>query len=152
MCWGIITELYTDVFADVIDSNSSYARASLYSTVAMSVYTLTAFMSSSIVATLSDSIGRKPILLFSVCMNAFTGIVAGLCKTNWVFITVLGLQGLGYGEVAAGDALIADYQAAVPVGWTGCSDDDIFHQYIFSVLRRSIIVVQEQLPTEGNIL
>lgn len=148
MCWGIITELYTDVFA--VSDSSSYSKASLYSTVAMSVYTLTAFMSSAIVASLSDSIGRKPILLFSVCVNALTGIAAGLCQINWVFVTVLGLQGLGYGEVATGDALMADYQAAVPIGWTGSDDDDIFHQYIFSVLRRSI-VVQQHSPPEGDI-
>jgi hypothetical protein len=134
MSWGIVTELYTDLFDDVIDS-SSYGTAAFYSTVAMSVYSIVGLLWSPVMATLSDSVGRKPIFVLSAGINATSGILMGLIPGNWPFILFVALQGLGGKNAAVGYALLVDYQAAVPCGWSGGDDDDRFHQFVLRFIR-----------------
>ena len=124
LCWGILVELYTELFGDVIDANS-IGDAAMFSTVAWSMYSLTGFVFTPILATLSDSIGRKPVLLYCAIVVGITGIAAGLFPSNWFFISMLCLQGTGAGTVAIGYALLADYEALIPENWTGYTEDDI---------------------------
>jgi MFS family permease len=146
-CWGILTELYSDLFVEVIDKNN-YGSAAFYSTVAMSTYSITGFLWSPVMATLSDTIGRKAVFIISACLNAVSGIFMGLVPSNWVFISMAALQGLGGKNAAVGYALLADYNAAVPLGWTGSKDDDIFHQWLFWIIRLG--AAGPQLSTQGK--
>jgi sugar phosphate permease len=134
LCWGILTELYSDFFDSVVDQDN-YGDASFYSTVAFSMYSITGFVWSPIMATLSDKIGRKYVFVISACLNGITGIVMGLFPGNGVFITMAAIQGLGGKNSAVGYALLVDYLSLSPPGWTGSVNNDNFHQFVFWLIR-----------------
>jgi MFS family permease len=59
-------------------------QASFYSTLAMTLYSVTSFFLSPIAATLSDTLGRKPIFMLAALTDSITGILLGLLPSNWV--------------------------------------------------------------------
>jgi MFS family permease len=74
----------------------------------MSLYSVTSFVFSPLIATLSDSVGRKHVFVLAAVVDAATGIVMGLVPSNWVFIAMMALQGAGDNTMATGNGLIAD--------------------------------------------
>ena len=93
-------EIYTYLFYDVID-NHSYSKASLYSDTAMALYSLSSFFFSPCIATLSDTIGRRPVFLLAAFADSVTFIICGLvpnvqkkrnshrkiCRSSPIFLT-----------------------------------------------------------------
>ena len=73
------------------------------------MYSVTSFFVSPVVATLSDSVGRKPIFVVAALVDGLTGIIMGLAPSNAVFITCMAIQGAGDNSQATGYSLLADY-------------------------------------------
>mmetsp|Transcript_15218 Transcript_15218/g.19745 ORF Transcript_15218/g.19745 Transcript_15218/m.19745 type:complete len:490 (-) Transcript_15218:183-1652(-) len=131
--WGVVVVLYTNFFYDVID-NENYSNASLYSTISLSIYAVISFICSPIVATLSDSIGRKPVIVMSAFTDAYTTIISGLIPSNSVYIAMMGLQGAGDTSQAVGLSLLADCIIGTPKGFYGSEKDIWLSRLIYSLL------------------
>ena len=101
--WGVMTELYSYLFVEVIDpGNYSEVRvlcigsvqaistiwntlqSSYYSTLAFVAYAIVSFFFGPVVSTLSDSIGRKPVFILAAFTDGTLVAILGLCPSNWV--------------------------------------------------------------------
>jgi MFS family permease len=111
------------------------SQASFYSTLAMSVYGFVSFFCSPVVATLSDSIGRKPIMILAAFTDSYTTIISGLIPSNFVYILTLGLQGAGDTSQAVGLSLIADCVSGMPRGYFGSSKDNLMCRTLYGIIR-----------------
>lgn len=132
--FGVVVELYTNLFYDVIDVDN-YSNASLYATAAMSLYSASSFFFSPVFATFSDSIGRKPIFVMAAIVDSLTIIIAGLVPSNAVFISMLVIQGCGDNTYATGMGLLADYVTGTPQGHAGSDDDGWFMRGCYKLVR-----------------
>jgi len=65
----------------------------------VTVYLLTATISGPIYGKLSDLFGRRPIIIFAVCLFLISSVLAGLSQEMWQLILFRGLQGLGGGAI-----------------------------------------------------
>ena len=92
----------------------------MYSTVALSMYSVASFFSSPVVATLSDRVGRKPIFVIAAAADGVSGILMGLVPNNWVFICFYMLQGVGDNSQATGYSLLADCASSITRAWRRC--------------------------------
>lgn len=113
VAFGVFSELYTDIFYDVIDKND-YAEASLWSTVAYTTYAFCSFFTCPILATLSDSSGRRPIMIIAAVNDCLTYTALGFSSTNWGFTLLQGIQGGLDASTAVNYALLADIVEAQP--------------------------------------
>lgn len=134
LCWGIVIELYSNLFNDVIDPGN-LSKASFFSTAAFSVYSATSVFVSPVVSTLSDSVGRKPVFVLAAFMYSLTGIAMGLFSSNWLFVALLGLQGAGDNSLAVGASLLADFVVAAPRGYSGSKEDGYLAQLLYGSVR-----------------
>jgi MFS family permease len=132
--WGILIELYSNLFNDVIDPGN-VSKASFYSTAAFSLYSVTSFFVSPVVSTLSDSVGRKPVFILAAFVYCLSGIVMGLFPSNRLFVALLGIQGAGDNSLAVGASLQADFVMAAPQGYSGSKEDGYFSQLIYGAVR-----------------
>jgi EmrB/QacA subfamily drug resistance transporter len=84
---------------------------------AVTVYLLTATISGPIYGKLSDLFGRRPIIIFAVCVFLIASVLSGLSQEMWQFILFRGLQGLGGGAVfPVALAVVADLYTPVERG------------------------------------
>jgi MFS family permease len=101
----------------------------------MSVYGVVSFFCSPIVATLSDSVGRKPIMVISALTDSYTTIICGLFPSNVVYILMMAMQGAGDTSQAVGLSLLADCVAGTPKGYYGSEKDNWMCQTMYKVIR-----------------
>ena len=99
--FGIYLELYTDLCDYVINPDSS-TKASLISTDAFALYSVCSFLFSPILATLSDSVGRKPLYVLAAICDTISGILCGLLTYDAVFVLMNCLSGAGDATTAIG--------------------------------------------------
>ncbi|HEY6058409.1 MAG TPA: MDR family MFS transporter [Candidatus Limnocylindrales bacterium] len=84
---------------------------------AVTVYLLTATISGPIYGKLSDLFGRRPIIIFAVCVFLVASVLSGLSQEMWQLILFRGLQGLGGGAVfPVSLAVVADLFTPVERG------------------------------------
>jgi MFS family permease len=86
-------------------------------------------------STLSDRVGRKPIFLMAAIVDSATGMLIGLIPNNWVFITMMMIQGAGDNSMATGYSLLADYVVSTPKGHSGSTKDGWFTRTFYRIIR-----------------
>ena len=96
------------------------------------------FIASPVIATMTDSIGRRPAIALAVWVDAFTYLLMGFARENWQFVVLNALQGAGDASYAVFNALMADYCRAVPRGHAGGPDDDRLSRIMHAVLRLKV--------------
>jgi DHA1 family tetracycline resistance protein-like MFS transporter len=77
-------------------------------TTMMACYSLAQFVSSPILGRLSDRIGRKPVLLVSLCCSIVAYLWLAVAPALWMLFAARLLAGAGAGNIAAAQAYIAD--------------------------------------------
>lgn len=132
--WGCFTETSEQLYpTDRLASEGHFGLSK--SSLGMTLLQITGFACVPIVSTLSDSVGRKPVLTISACCTFVTGIVIGLVPKQWVFLLMCTLQGC-FGRLnSVAYALLADFVAVAPVGFSGGASDDLLHRCLFKGLR-----------------
>ncbi|MBD18028.1 MAG: hypothetical protein CMB13_00050 [Euryarchaeota archaeon] len=76
--------------------------------IVLASYTLGQFLFTPILGSLSDRIGRRPIVMFGLLCNTIFFISFGLASTLWMAIAVRFLAGAGNGNIAVTRAYIGD--------------------------------------------
>ena len=76
--------------------------------IVLAAYTLGQFLFTPILGSLSDKIGRRPILLFGLVANTVFLIMFGLASALWMALLVRFLAGAGNGNIAVTKAYIGD--------------------------------------------
>ena len=76
--------------------------------IVLAAYTLGQFLFTPILGSLSDRMGRRPILLFGLIANTVFLILFGLASTLWMALLVRFLAGAGNGNIAVTKAYIGD--------------------------------------------
>ena len=76
--------------------------------IVLASYTLGQFLFTPILGSLSDRIGRRPILLFGLVANTIFLIMFGLASALWMALLVRFLAGAGNGNIAVTKAYIGD--------------------------------------------
>ena len=76
--------------------------------IVLAAYTLGQFLFTPILGSLSDRMGRRPILLFGLIANTVFLIIFGLASTLWMALLVRFLAGAGNGNIAVTKAYIGD--------------------------------------------
>ena len=71
-------------------------------------YTLGQFLFTPLLGSLSDKIGRRPILLFGLISNTVFLITFGLASALWMALVVRFLAGAGNGNIAVARAYVGD--------------------------------------------
>ncbi len=77
----------------------------------MACYSFAQFFSSPILGRLSDKLGRRPVLLASLCCSVLSYIWLGMADTLWMLFAARLLAGAGAGNIAAAQAYITDVTA-----------------------------------------
>jgi len=127
-------ELYSELFTYVIDP-SSVTKAAFYSTLGMSMYSVTSFLFSPVFATLTDTIGRRPIFLLAAVVDSCVGVTSGLAKSNWVYVTCMLIMGAGDNSLATGMATLSAFVTGTPKGFAGSSEDSWFFRQLYYCVR-----------------
>ena len=93
--------------------------------IVLASYTLGQFLFTPLLGSLSDRIGRRPILMFGLLCNTIFLISFGLASALWMAIAVRFLAGAGNGNIAVTRAYIGDIstraQLPVRMGMIGAS-------------------------------
>ena len=76
--------------------------------IVLASYTLGQFLFTPILGSLSDRVGRRPILLFGLIANTVFLILFGLASALWMALLVRFLAGAGNGNIAVTKAYIGD--------------------------------------------
>jgi len=127
-------ELYSNLFTYVIDP-SSVSQAAFYSTLGMSMYSVASFLFSPVFATLTDTVGRRPIFLLAAVVDSCVGVVAGLSERNWVYLVCMLVMGAGDNSLAAGMATLSAFVTGTPHGFAGSDQDSWFFRQLYYVVR-----------------
>ena len=91
-------------------------------TTMMACYSLAQFFCSPLLGRLSDRVGRRPVLLASLCCSIASYVWLGLAGALWMLFAARLLAGAGAGNIAAAQAYI---NARVsPSGITGAAEGD----------------------------
>jgi MFS transporter, DHA1 family, tetracycline resistance protein len=77
-------------------------------TALLAVYSLMALLSAPLWGRLSDSIGRRPVLMGSLAAGALAYIWMGAADALWMLFAARGLAGICAGNIAAAQAYVAD--------------------------------------------
>jgi MFS transporter, DHA1 family, tetracycline resistance protein len=80
-------------------------------TVLLATYSFAQFLSAPLWGRLSDRVGRKPVLLASLCFSFGSYIWLGSASALWMLFTARLLSGAGAGNIAAAQAYISDVTA-----------------------------------------
>ena len=72
------------------------------------VFSIIQFIFAPLFGSLSDRIGRRPIILGSILVNAFGYVLFGLSQSFWVLILARIISGFGSANISAAQAYIAD--------------------------------------------
>jgi len=80
--------------------------------IVLAAYTLGQFLFTPILGSLSDKIGRRPILLFGLVANTVFLILFGLASALWMALLVRFLAGAGNGNIAVTKAYIGDISSS----------------------------------------
>ena len=132
--WGCFTETCEQLYPTDRPAPEGHFGLSK-SSLGLVLMQITSFVCVPIVSTLSDSVGRKPMLAISACCTFVTGIVIGLVPRQWVFLLMCTIQGC-FGRLSSvAYALLADFVAMAPVGFSGGASDDLLHRCLFKGLR-----------------
>ena len=90
------------------DGITDTGRRDLWVGVIISVYSFAQFIFTPILGSLSDRLGRRPILLFGLVMNTIFFTVFGLSGSLMMAILARFLAGAGNGNIAVARAYIGD--------------------------------------------
>jgi MFS transporter, DHA1 family, tetracycline resistance protein len=74
----------------------------------MACYSLAQFFASPLLGRLSDRLGRRPVLLVSLCASVASYVWLGLADQLWMLFAARLLAGAGAGNIAAAQAYISD--------------------------------------------
>jgi DHA1 family tetracycline resistance protein-like MFS transporter len=74
----------------------------------MACYSLAQFFASPLLGRLSDRLGRRPVLLVSLCASVASYVWLGLSDALWMLFAARLLAGAGAGNIAAAQAYISD--------------------------------------------
>src|SRR5690348_15528988 len=74
----------------------------------MACYSLAQFFFSPLLGRLSDRLGRRPVLLISLCASIASYLWLGFADTLWMLFAARLLSGAGAGNIAAAQAYITD--------------------------------------------
>jgi len=77
-------------------------------TMLMACYSLAQFIAAPLLGRLSDSVGRRPVLLVSLACSIAAYLWLGLAGALWMLFAARLLAGAGAGNIAAAQAYIAD--------------------------------------------
>ncbi len=80
-------------------------------TAMMACYSFAQFFSSPILGRVSDRLGRRPVLLASLCCSVVSYIWLGFADALWMLFAARLLAGAGAGNIAAAQAYITDVTA-----------------------------------------
>jgi MFS family permease len=75
------------------------------------------------------------VFVLAALVDSLTGIAMGLFPSNWLFVTLLALQGAGDNSLAVGASLLADFVVAAPQGYSGSKEDGHFAQLLYGAVR-----------------
>ena len=76
--------------------------------IVLAAYTFGQFLFTPILGTLSDRLGRRPIILFGLISNTIFLISFGLSGSLWFALIVRFLAGVGNGNIAVARAYVGD--------------------------------------------
>lgn len=79
--------------------------------IVLAAYTLGQFLFTPILGSLSDRVGRRPIILFGLVSNTVFLIAFGLSGSLWFALIVRFLAGVGNGNIAVARAYVGDISA-----------------------------------------
>ncbi len=74
----------------------------------MACYSLAQFFASPLLGRLSDRLGRRPVLLLSLCASIASYLWLGFADALWMLFAARLLAGLGAGNIAAAQAYVSD--------------------------------------------
>jgi DHA1 family tetracycline resistance protein-like MFS transporter len=85
-----------------------FSATPLEVTLMMACYSFAQFFSSPFLGRLSDRLGRRPILLVSLCFSVVSYLWLGFADALWMLFAARLLAGAGAGNIAAAQAYITD--------------------------------------------
>ena len=107
---GIIFPIIPDLLSEVgIEKNAS---AAFWGGLLSSSYAFMQFVFSPTIGTLSDILGRRPILLLASLLLALDYLLMGFAETIWILFIGRIVGGLAGGTIATGTAYLADISNA----------------------------------------
>jgi multidrug resistance protein len=74
----------------------------------MAVYALVQLLFTPMLGALSDRVGRKPVILFSLLIEAASFVLTGLAGTLPLLFVARGISGLGASNIGSAQAVVAD--------------------------------------------
>jgi|TARA_B100000767_G_scaffold275391_1_gene312124 DHA1 family tetracycline resistance protein-like MFS transporter len=108
--FGIIVPVLPQYLTEV--ANASLSEASALSGYLVVSYAITNFLFSPLLGGLSDSLGRRPILVVSLFFYSISYLLAGFATALWVLFLGRLLTGITSATYATANALIADVSPA----------------------------------------
>ena len=90
------------------DGFTDVGRRDLWVGIVLAAYTFGQFMFTPILGSLSDRIGRRPVIMFGLISNTIFFIAFGLAQGLWFALIVRFLAGAGNGNIAVARAYIGD--------------------------------------------
>ncbi len=77
-------------------------------TILFAVYALLSFLSAPLLGSLSDKIGRRPVLLISIASSALGWLIFASAKSIWVLFVGRIIDGLAAGNITSAQSALAD--------------------------------------------
>ena len=90
------------------DGFTAVGERDLWVGIMLAAYTFGQFLFTPILGTLSDRMGRRPIIMFGLISNTIFFIAFGLSGSLWFALIVRFLAGAGNGNIAVARAYIGD--------------------------------------------
>jgi EmrB/QacA subfamily drug resistance transporter len=105
----LLASLDSTVVATALPRIVSDLRGNEVYTWVFTIYLLTMTASNPMYASLSDRLGRKPVMLFGVSLFLIGSALCGIATEMWQLLVFRGIQGLGAGAIApVAAAIIGD--------------------------------------------
>ncbi|MEO6053713.1 MAG: MFS transporter [Chthoniobacterales bacterium] len=119
MMIAVFTPMFLHGSGHLVSPDASHSAKTILLGVVLCMYPLGQFISSSIIGSLSDKYGRRPVLIFSLVFSLLCYVVMARAievESLWLLIIALVAAGLSEGNIVIGQSAISDVSDATHRG------------------------------------